>query len=734
MISARKNRIPKVPSAVCAVTVGRTEAVRLFPFVCLFALFAIYYMKGLFVLGDTFQAYSTFNYSYNNFLTAGEFPQWLPYDAYGSPAEAYLMTFLGPFQVVTVFLGALLNVSDVWALFYFSIFLEAFVFVSCAYLFAVELYEIEIAASAVATWVAFSIFWNTQIFWPHRIVLYLPLMLYFTLRFHRTGDIRQVLRTGLIGVISLIGSVAYLAPVYAFILCVFFVSLRVFDRKAAFVKLTMPDAGILAELLLFFVVTGLYLYLFSNAFNGAIVTATDRDPQTGIVTLDTFLNYAESALHKLPEFVLGSFVWHIEYFFYVGVGTTGLILFALHRLRSGVFWALGVTCTVLFLLCLGPDGLVAYAAYWFPGMNRFRHLSFLLPMVKCLLFFLAGFGLVHLLRKPDEQRSCFFFWLTLGGLCIIVLKHVLPLPPSPPGWFGFLPEIGFGIVLLAGLCSRYSFTRLRLSLGVLLALGVALELGCAQYAMLESTGTFTRLYGRYPGPGVDVCAAQNFPFQGSRFTPEKSFPRAQAFVTLALRQPVNNFALLQFVGADPCAPIFRVQYAMPGVFELLNKAAPGALTMSNLEVNPYRTMSAFHWARALEQPWFREACGCDDNKLVLESPLGQRLDLSSSVRHYSANRLEVTVDGGDHGGMLYYAGAFHPEWRALVDGQPAQVNLARVAFMTVAVPPGVHKVALAFYNPLHEWARRVLSVSSCIALAYLLAAGLREQRCRCRPD
>lgn len=703
-------------------------ALRAFPLACLAGLFAVHFAQGLFVRGDAFQAYAVFNAAYGNFLSAGEFPQWLPLAAYGSPAEPYMMTFLGPFQILAIFAGTLLQVTDAWTLFFCTVFLESVVLVLGAQLFAAEVYESELTASAVGAWVAVSLYWSAQIFWSHRVLVFVPLMLLFAYRFHRTGDLRQLCRAGLAVVTSLIGGLAYVAPMYALLGCAFLLGLRLCDRARGFARLVRPGRAALFELALLLALAGLYAALFANAFAGAGFTSPDRDPVTGAASLDIFLTYGGPALDKLPDFLLGRWVRHFEFLFYLGVGATGLAVFALLRERRGVFLALCCLCLFLFLLALGPQGGLGYAAYWFPGMNRFRHLAFLLPLVRLLLLFLAGFGLDRLLREDGQGRAKALACLTGSALALIVLKHALPLGNLAHGLSlgAFVPELGFGLILLARLAGRLVRTRPQ-ALGLALALAVALELGAAHYLLLRDTWSFFDPREVHEiGDGLDAAQVQPPRFIPARAAELMDHPRVKALVNLALRQPVNNFALQELVGADPCAPIFRIDYAMPEVLALLERGAPGALALSNLERNPRTFLSGAHWRQALDQPWFREACGCDGGKLALEAPDGQRRDVSGSVRSFSDNRLVAAVDGGTQGGTLYYADAFHPRWRASVDGQPVPVTLAREAFKAVAVPPGEHLVALSFYDAWREWARRGLGVLGALAVAHLLSAGFRE--------
>jgi hypothetical protein len=58
-------------------------------------------------------------------------------------------------------------------------------------------------------------------------------------------------------------------------------------------------------------------------------------------------------------------------------------------------------------------------------------------------------------------------------------------------------------------------------------------------------------------------------------------------------------------------------------------------------------------------------------------------------------RAEVHVDAPE-GAWLVYADAYHPGWRAEVNGRPVSVHEADLAFKAVAVPPGASAVRLWF--------------------------------------
>lgn len=91
-----------------------------------------------------------------------------------------------------------------------------------------------------------------------------------------------------------------------------------------------------------------------------------------------------------------------------------------------------------------------------------------------------------------------------------------------------------------------------------------------------------------------------------------------------------------------------------------------------------------------------------------------------------AGHVDARTDGGTPG-WLVFSEVWHPGWRATVDGAPAPVLRADVALIAVPVPPGAHRVSLAFRDP---WLGRGVSVSVLTVVAGLAAGmwGWRRRR------
>jgi hypothetical protein len=67
----------------------------------------------------------------------------------------------------------------------------------------------------------------------------------------------------------------------------------------------------------------------------------------------------------------------------------------------------------------------------------------------------------------------------------------------------------------------------------------------------------------------------------------------------------------------------------------------------------------------------------------------------ASIAHYENTVVKVDVTA-TRAGFVLLNGAWHPWWRATVDGNPAPVLKANVLFRAVQVPPGRHRVHFEF--------------------------------------
>jgi len=671
----------------------------------------------LFLLGDSFQCYAHFNFVLGNLLSAGELPQWLPYAVYGAPAAPYTQVFLTPFTLVAALLGAALGVSDAWALFSACVVLELWVLVLGAWLLAGELFETRAARVAVTLAAAFASNWQLQMFWSHRMLVYWPLLLFFILRLRRRGDLADMAGACLAGLFLIFGSVSYAAPIDLLF------GLVVYLAAAACLGLRQPlldPAGLRrpATLALWAVVLGVlavYGRLIAHLFDQVAVLAPFRNAD-GSVSLGTFLSYGGLAADKLREFVCGFPAMHLETFFYLGVLPTGLLLLAPTRWRDRKMLLVLAATVFLFLLSLGPDGGVAYAAYYFPLADRFRHLSMLLPLVRLLLLVLAGYGVEALALAPDGGRRAFGICLLAAPLLIGVKWAFAPIPVQF-GWTALLPEIGAGLCLAAWLTLRLlpDLTPAAAAVAVLV-----LELALGQWAMADHVDKFLSVRHMRIGER-DLTEAQPLVFDPHRLAESEGDPRWPTVMRLGLRQPVNNVTLLHFAGVDLCMPIFRVDFIAEATLRDMPSLGQDVLLRSNMPMTPQERLAAVFWQDRRAAPAYRELCGCGEfSKLAI---LGDPAAPPPEVLHFSANRLRVRTRTSAPEALLRYADSFDPRWRASIDGRPAPVGNAH-PFKALRLPPGEHVAEFVFHDRFQDWTLRLAGLAATAALFWLLACAL----------
>jgi len=112
-------------------------------------------------------------------------------------------------------------------------------------------------------------------------------------------------------------------------------------------------------------------------------------------------------------------------------------------------------------------------------------------------------------------------------------------------------------------------------------------------------------------------------------------------------------------------------------------------------------------------------------------PIASLADQGITVTGFSANRLKATVRvPGSGGAWLVYADAYHPGWRVAVNGRPAKVWKANLAFKALYLAPGDNAVDFDFTYPIRQAVLWFIGLfGSCVLFMGCCAAGL-ENRCR----
>jgi hypothetical protein len=702
----------------------------------LLGLKAAWEYAPLFALGDTFQAYAFFATCLGNLKAAGELPLWLPHAAWGIPAAPYLLCFLGPFQTLCLLAAWAVGAGDAWTPFFCSVLLDQAWFVATSFLLARELYGSHLARLGATLGAVLLLYWQAQYFWPFKMIVHLPLLLFLLLRFQRGGNPVRLWQAGLAALAFLCGNLAYAAPVLAMLGLVFLAGLALFSRGWPPVRasawLSRRSLAWLAGLA---ALAGVYGRFLAGSLDGVEILAPGRGPD-GRVSLDMFLDYGQRALSRLPDFFLGQPVGDLEMNVYLGAAAVGLIGLGLAGLlrpgpgarRNPALAALALTALFLLLLSLGRDGLVGYAASHFPLADRFRHLGHLLPLVRVLGLFLAGFGLEALARDPDQARAwrrAALFGLG-AALLFLGVKWGVYGRLVPKAGLNPAPEAA-AVVLALGLLAAARFQAKGRAAGTVLCLALVLELGLSHQALITDLQPLLLP----PPPGVDLRAVRAPAFHGQRLADPAGNPSdGRGWVAVpylaATRWPVNT-TLFEFLGLDPCLPLFRTDFVCRDLARRGGPALRAALDGVNRERGPRGLLDARHWEAVRAEGGLLTSCGCGGPKLFLSvgPPTAPVQDLAPQVGAFSANRLSLAVEHPNPAGAtLVYGDAFHPGWRAFVDGRAVPLVLAGGAVKALFLPPGRHRVEFVFGRDWERAAVPVLGLGLAACLGLMLLAGL----------
>lgn len=101
--------------------------------------------------------------------------------------------------------------------------------------------------------------------------------------------------------------------------------------------------------------------------------------------------------------------------------------------------------------------------------------------------------------------------------------------------------------------------------------------------------------------------------------------------------------------------------------------------------------------------------------------------LRVTFRQRAPEHFRLSVDAASEPAVIFVSEAYHPWWRARVDGKSEPVLRAQLMFMAVRVGPGQHEIEMELQPPLGVRLADALSAFAWIALGSVaLAAGIRE--------
>ncbi len=721
----------------------------------LFLLFLFNYTsldERVLTVHDTFANFQNFYVFYNEFFFHQDLAHWYPYGTFGLQSDYNQLISLTPLSYLFGLAGWLLKIRDALLLFKLSVLGEQIAFLLGLYLLAGRIFKHRATVFLICLAAIGSTIWYAQLWFNFRFYYLMPLVLYGLISFFYEEKPQYLWYTGLAGVAWAVGNVPYFLPMWGFILLIITAALTL-ERSHVWRGLWKKTWANLFSFTAFLFLAGVYFYFALHSLDNIILDAPGRDPTTGKVSLETFRTYGGTAdlYIVLQSFIAG---WPLELPWgsgadnsvYIGLLPPVFLGAALVKERSRLFW--GVAGGIIVLVWLSIGGLFTTGLYFIPLMSNYRHVGLMYGLVKLLALIAAGFGLDRFLS--DQARKL------PGGFVLVVafiflVESLLAMPEFfdrfregnwEQIWRSVFVARVWVYVVLIGLSLAYQK-------GIVLALtlGLCFDLFTFQYVVYQSTIPKIPDHFRTMLDAVQVNELQ---YQAQRFSPMDRIIQSnppdpeheRKLRALLLTENPGAMAIYwetyDFAQYDPCSSEYRSDFWTEGADRLkkfMQKRGVHFDAMIGCRSPKLRLISkailvedVVKAERAIRDLSSQE----QDTAAVIRIIEGTQLPEGAGEAGAAAGDLRVTrfttnevvVDAQvalEGGAWLVYADAYHPGWKATVDGVTAPIEEAFLAFKAVWLPAGRHIVRFEFRNGLNYYLSYLIALSG-VALGLIAGA------------
>ncbi len=685
---------------------------------------------------DTYSGpFQSFSIAYSEFFFHHHLPLWLPFTSFGMPEYLSAATL----SIVSFFflgVGKILNIYDPLTLFRYSLVGEQILAITGVYLLASELFKKKYVVLIVALSVLPSYFVYQQVQFNFRIIYLLPFTLYWIIKFFKQRSPEFFWLAGITAILSIPGSAIYPQIVVFYALAIFFLFLWFGDFEVLR-SLLKPSVKNLLACLAFVAVAIAFLYYFKLFNDGLFVWRKDRASDLS-VSLDVFLTNWRTwnPIDLLSSFVYGIYHAEIsnpfEYTFYIGllplVGIVIALVYVSNRFFKAFLWA----STFLYLFSLG--GNLSAVAYYFPLINKARYVAILgaIPF-RTLIVFLSGFGLDYQLDKSKLSHLIKILFALFLGLEFLryfdstsyysqIFRNIQIYLPE---YQLFLTKV-FGYVALLGLF--YVWTELIKRSPrwgkIVKQITIFCILVWFAFDILTFRADFeTRVHLDNPTSPMSTesfLRIHPIEYQNERVIFSHDL---RAYDLVQYSKPIQSagpWLAESFYQFDKCVSSSYVD----GEYQLISESllplqevnftiVPGKQPSENemrvyaCEMPKIRVVSnVLVLKNDLEVLNYIKDDGTDlSNLLVLSqhfsrvtSSLGNAsIDPEISVLQFDTNSVSISVNllSGQNG-WLVYSDAYHPLWRAELNGREVNIERAYLGFKAVKLDAGYNTLRFTY--------------------------------------
>lgn len=197
-----------------------------------------------------------------------------------------------------------------------------------------------------------------------------------------------------------------------------------------------------------------------------------------------------------------------------------------------------------------------------------------------------------------------------------------------------------------------------------------------------------------------------------------------------------------FIQSDPCTPNLRADVMNSHVHEFIKlRQAASFYDTNDLEARgcsapKLRVLKGATYAGDDLRQVMSETADISSRPVIYNVPAALRASGGggeAAMVRYTPNEVLINASAPE-GGWLYYADAWHPGWRAYVDGAPSPIYQANMAYKAVRLPKGQSSVRMRFENARERALQYTLVAFGagmmlwCLTDALLIALARRPRR------
>lgn len=723
--------------------------------------------------GDTTYLYEVFYIYYNQLIESKEFIQWLPYGSYGIPAFMWQITYLGPFQYLLALTGFILQFKDAAILFKLSMIAEQIIFVLGLYLLCCELFKKKWVIIFTCLTSCLSMFWFTNAFWNFRLITAVPWCYFFLLIGFRKKNMTYFGLAGIAFVTAQCGAPAYMMT-YTFLLIlaglIFWGVQHSHDLKGIFQN-PLKNYWSLGCFVLF---AGMVIFFTLQALQSLSLFVTNREPGTGYVDMETFLTFGRSVgFSKLLNLLFPGYLRQMHSL-YTGILPLIFAIYALLNVRKKEFYFIAGMLAAVILFSAGDAVPLARSVYTlFPPIRYFRYIGAAGAVIRLFLILTAAYGLEQFLnsiQNPQKNKNPYKpLLVSTGALALAVIGliaakldwRLLDTSNTPLGWQIWPHLFKYSFAASAAAILLIAIKKLNAhNAAILLTAVLVFDLGLSQWmyhttwrhqyswidknlhrtekreflplraykpvnsdrtrdmSRMATTGTAVLAKEYYNFINMDNCRPREYTNQlwtkwlndliwsrfsliwtgktGDQLKPEDS---ASIHTLLGCHDSKLRF-LTDSVAAENREDAIRLAKKVPNIGEtviLERETGKEDFFMPPVDAIPYAESEI--WQVKDKTAAFK-----------IVNPAG-----TVKVLNFTYNTLTLeTQTSARHGGWLYYADAWHPGWKAELDGRRVPVVRANLGFKALRIPEGNHKLMLRFHDPVMSLLSSILAAVSLV--------------------